>query len=71
VHGPLILMLVHRGYVIFVERQFSDWRVYTNPVSPVLPILSRADYVWEGDGDDALREAKRRIDELLARTLVA
>lgn len=65
----LTLMVLHRGYRISIERQFSNWRVYTSPTYPSLPILSRGDFVWKGKGeDDALLEAMRRIDELLART---
>jgi hypothetical protein len=64
-------MVLHRGYSISVERQFSDWRVYTSPTYPSLPILSRGNFVCEGNEEnDALREAMRRIDELLARTRV-
>jgi hypothetical protein len=63
-------MVLHRGYRISVEPQLRNWRVYASPTYPWLPILSRGDFVWQGAEDDALLEAMRRIDDLLARTRV-
>jgi hypothetical protein len=62
-------MVLHRGYRICVQRQWVNWRVYVSPVYPWLPILSRGDFLWEGSEDDAILEATRRIDALLARTV--
>lgn len=57
---------MHRGYYIAVDHPCSGWRVYMKPIFPWLPILGKPDFTWRGSEQEALLEAIRRIDELLA-----
>ena len=62
-------MSTHRGYEISVYPRFAEWLVYMSPVHPWLPIFSAPKFVSKGSKEDAQSEAKRRIDQLLTRTM--
>jgi hypothetical protein len=56
----------YRGYKITVELSGNEWRVWTCPRTPDLPITRRRSVkVDAASADKALEEAKRRIDALL------
>lgn len=57
--------LVYRGYDLEITRAFPDWRVELHPKAADLPILG-INQVYSCDRDQAVTEAKARIDGLLA-----
>jgi hypothetical protein len=63
--GP---MEVYRGYRIALREQNFGFRVHVSPVYPCLPILPRSHFDWQGTREEALAEARRQVDELLARS---
>jgi hypothetical protein len=57
--------LVYRGYELEITREFSDWRVELHPKVADLPILG-VNQVCSSDRDQAVTEARARIDGMLA-----
>ena len=57
--------LVYRGYDLEITRVLSDWRVAFHPKTADLPILGVSE-VYNFDRDQALSEAKARIDGMLS-----
>ncbi len=58
----------YRGYDIVPQRQWSSWCVGVYPSRADLPILSRSTLATlTPQKDDAVAEAKRIVDSLLAR----
>ena len=62
--GSLRYTLGYRGYDLEVSRDISVWQVGIYPTQPDLPILRRCE-VYSQDPDDAVVEAKRRVDAVL------
>jgi len=57
----------YRGYQIETRREWSSWCVSVYPVRPNLPILPRSTlHTLASQEADAVVEAKRNIDRLLA-----
>ena len=56
--------LCHRGYDLEVSQDVSVWQVGIYPTRPDLPILRRCE-VYSQNPDDAVVEAKRRVDDVL------
>lgn len=57
----------YRGYQIETRREWSNWCVSVYPVRPDLPILARSTlHTLTSQESDAVAEAKRNIDRLLA-----
>jgi hypothetical protein len=56
--------LCHRGYDLEVSQEVSVWQVGIYPTRPDLPILRRCE-VYSQNPDDAVVEAKRRVDDVL------
>ena len=57
--------LVYCGYDLEITRAFSDWRVELHPKTADLPILGVSE-VYGSDRDQAISEAKARIDGVLS-----
>jgi hypothetical protein len=57
--------LVYRGYDLEITRSFPDWRVELHPKAADLPILG-INQVHSSNRDQAITEAKARIDGMLA-----
>lgn len=58
----------YRGYDIVPQRQWSSWCVGVYPSSPDLPILARSTVeTLAPRKDEAVTEAQRIVDALLAR----
>ena len=58
----------YRGYDIVPRRQWSQWCVSVYPTRPDLPILSRSTLsTLTPRKDDALAEARERIDHILSK----
>ena len=57
--------LVYRGYDLEITRAFPDWRVELHPKAADLPILG-INQVYSSNRDQAVTEAKARIDGMLA-----
>jgi hypothetical protein len=57
--------LCYRGYDLEVARDVSGWRVGIYPRQNDLPILRRCE-VYGQDPDEAVGEAKRRVDAILS-----
>ena len=58
--------LRYKGYKIKLTPNGRGWRVRARPLSPDKPILSDHSFVVAGASeDDAIEQAKRRIDRLL------
>ena len=56
----------YRGYEIVVEANAHGWRVWAHPRTPDLPITRHRSFHVDADTtDEALKEARRRIDDLL------
>jgi hypothetical protein len=61
-------MLEYRGYEIQLVREGRIWVVTIHPTRPDLPILRQFRFRPEPFPEGALlKEAKRRVDRLLAR----
>jgi hypothetical protein len=63
-HGTLRYTLGYRGYDREVARDASLWQVGIYPRHAELPILRRCE-VYSLNPDDAVNEAKRRVDAAL------
>ena len=58
---------IYRGYHIAVEPNGEGWRVWAHPQSPELPITRHVSiHVDAESSEEALDQAKQRIDSLLA-----
>ena len=62
--NPGSYTLGYRGYDLDVERHVSLWLVGIHPRRPELPILRRC-HVQSYNQEEAVLEAKRRVDALL------
>jgi hypothetical protein len=62
--GSLRYTLDYRGYDLDVARDVSLWQVGIYPRHAELPILRRGE-VYSHNPDDAIAEAKRRVDAAL------
>ena len=62
--GSLRYTLRYRGYDLEVSRDISVWQVGIYPTQADLPILRRGE-VYSQNPDDAVIEAKRRVDAVL------
>ena len=58
------IILIYRGYDLELTRASAGWWVRVYPRSADLPILRRNDF-FSGDEDNAVIEAKDRIDRAL------
>ena len=58
------ITLIYRGYDLELTRASTVWWVRVYPRSADLPILRRNDF-FSGDEDNAVIEAKDRIDRAL------
>jgi hypothetical protein len=59
-------MQSYRGYEIVVEANGEGWRVFAHPRTPDLPITRHRSFHVDADTtNDALEEARKRIDDLL------
>lgn len=58
------ITLIYRGYDLELTRASAGWWVRVYPRSADLPILRRNDF-FSGDEDNAVIEAKDRIDRAL------
>ena len=63
--GKVQFTVVYRGYDLDVTRAVSGWRVGVHPKTANLPILGRSE-IYAHDQDDAVVEAKGRIDGALS-----
>lgn len=57
--------LIYRGYDLEITRVLADWRVGLHPKTADLPILGVSE-VYGFDRDQAISEAKARIDGVLS-----
>jgi len=57
--------LGYRGYDLDVAREVSLWQVGIHPRQPELPIIRRCQ-VQSYNQDEAVLEAKRRVDAILS-----
>ena len=57
---------LYRGYRITADQSYGVWRLWVNPIHPHLPILQHPQFVCDGPIDEALRDARARVDALLA-----
>jgi hypothetical protein len=58
----------YRGYQIETRREWSNWCASVHPTRPDLPILARSTLsTLSSHKEDALAEAKQKIDDLLKR----
>jgi hypothetical protein len=56
----------YRGYELIVEANQEGWRVWSRPTMADLPITGRRSFhVDATTSDEALEEARQRIDDLL------
>jgi hypothetical protein len=56
----------YRGYEITVEPNGEGWRVWAHPMTPDLPVTKhRSFHLDAGNTEEALAEARKRIDDLL------
>ena len=54
------------GYEIVVDANGEGWRVWAHPRTPDMPITTRRSFhVDAANADEALEEARQRIDDLL------
>jgi hypothetical protein len=59
--------LQYRGYRIKLMPRHSGWRIRARPLSPDKPILAdHAFVVAEASEDEAIEQAKRRLDRVLS-----
>ena len=59
-------MQSYRGYEIVVQANGHGWRVWAHPRTPDLPITRHCSFHVDADTtDQALVEARKRIDDLL------
>ena len=66
VHPTFIsAMLVYRGYMVNVERAYRKWRCLVSPTRDDLSILRCPALYYETEAE-AVADAKRRVDEILA-----
>jgi hypothetical protein len=63
--GKRRFTVVYRGYDLDVTRALSGWRVGVHRKRADLPILGRSE-VYASDQDEAVMEAKGRIDGALS-----
>ena len=57
----------YKGYELAVTRDVRGWQVAIQPTSPQLPTRPRfLPIIMKRDRHDALEDAKRAVDELLA-----
>jgi hypothetical protein len=57
---------LYRGYRIRADQFHEAWRLWVNPIHLHLPILKNPQFVRDGPIDEALRDARSRVDVLLA-----
>ena len=62
-HGP---PPEYRGYRIVLVEASSSWSFSADPVTPDLPILAYCRFAGFVTGEEALLDAKKQIDLLLA-----
>jgi len=65
--GVIAMEESYRGYRITAQQSYGVWRLWVNPIHPHLPILQHPQFVCDGPIDEALRDARSRVDALLAR----
>ena len=64
--GVIAMEESYRGYRITADQSYGVWRLWVNPIHPHLPILQHPQFVCDGPMDEALRDARSRVDALLA-----
>ena len=57
---------LYRGYRIRADQFYGVWRLWVNPVHPHLAVLRHPQFICDGSLDEAVRDARSRIDALLA-----
>ena len=66
VEGDRRMEELYRGYRIRADQSYEAWRLWVNPIHAYLPILKHPQFVSDGPIDQALRDARSRVDALLA-----